>query len=267
VLSLDQSEEGVLILSEFANPYRVGEPVSDPEMLFGRRDAADWIELQIVSDNRILVLSALPLIGKTSFLRHVGSLQSLDAFNLVVSLSELPLVKTAASNPKAANSLMDQEHGLNVVLQLVLNQLLPQLTALNLIIPHQTPTSPQTSASLREIFTQVNRHLPARQRLILYFDDLHLLITRDLALVASFLTSLMPLLDICPKLHVVLTANQDPLKMIRHPLLDGAPTFNLGTISADASINMITVPVKNILRFDYGVIAIHSSTGKFMMVG
>jgi hypothetical protein len=229
-------------LSEFANPYRVGEPVSDPGMLFGRRDAADWIELQVGSDNRILVLSALPLIGKTSFLKHTGSLQSLESFNLLVSLSELPIVRAS-----------DQEYGLNAVLQLVLNQLLPQLTALGLAIPHQTPTAPQSSSSLREIFNQVNQHLPVKQRLILYIDDLHLLVTQDLALIASFLTSLMPLLDICPRLYIVFAVNQDKLKVIRHPLLDGAPIFNLGVISPDASINMITTPVKNVLRFDYGV--------------
>ena len=90
-------------MSEFANPYRVGEPVSDPGMLFGRRDAADWIELQVVSDNRVLVLSALPLIGKTSFLKHVGSLQSLESFNLLVSLSELPITRVVAHNSKAGD--------------------------------------------------------------------------------------------------------------------------------------------------------------------
>lgn len=240
-------------MSEFANPYRVGEPVSDPGMLFGRRDAADWIELQIVSNNRVLVLSALPMIGKTSLLKHIGSLQSLDTINLLVSLAELPILKPTAPNPKASSQVGEQEPNLNTVLQLVLNQLLPQLTTLNLIVPHQTPTSPQTTSSLREIFNQINRHLPAKQQLVLYIDDLHLLITQDLALIASFLTSLMPLLDICPRLYLVFTINQDKLKVIRHPLLDGAPTFSLGAISADASINMITTPVKNILRFDYGV--------------
>ena len=31
-------------MSEITNPYRPGEPVADPAMLFGRQDAADWLE-------------------------------------------------------------------------------------------------------------------------------------------------------------------------------------------------------------------------------
>ncbi|MFN8455589.1 MAG: hypothetical protein U0401_13135 [Anaerolineae bacterium] len=51
---------------DFANPYRPGEPVADPAMLFGRQNAIDWIELQLAGGARSLVISALPRIGKLS---------------------------------------------------------------------------------------------------------------------------------------------------------------------------------------------------------
>ena len=142
---------------------------------------------------------------------------------------------------------------MNTVLQAVINQLTPQFTLTHLVDSPFTPTSPQIAAILRELFTLAHQRLQPAQRLILYIDDLHTLVTGDMALVAGFLTSLMPLLDECPQLYLVFALNQGKLKQIRHPLLDGAPTFNLGTLPIDASINMVTLPVKDILRFDYGV--------------
>ncbi len=212
-------------------------------MLFGRQNAADWIELQVIANNRTLVLNASPLVGKTSFLKHVGSLQSSDILNLQVSLANLPVQVGPG----------EDEQTLYTVLRVMIDQLMPQLTLLNLISSQYEQTSLQMASVLRDIFKQANQHLEEGQKVALYIDDIHALVSDNMALVASFLTSLMPLLDECPALHLVFAVNQVQLKQIRHPLIDGAPTFNLGPLPLDASINMVTLPVKDILRFDYGV--------------
>lgn len=209
-------------------------------MLFGRQSAADWIDLQIVSSYRTLVLSALPLVGKTSFLRHVGKLQLKKTINLLVRFDVPP-------------GSSDRSAPLNWLLQSVIDQLVPQLVTHNLADESATPSLPQTASALRELFVRANQSLPTDTPLLLFFDDVHHLVGQDLSLIAGFLTSLMPLLDECPALHLIFAINQGPLKLIRHPLLDGAPVYNLGTLTADASIDMITGPVKGILRFDYGV--------------
>lgn len=234
---------------DFANPYRPGEPVADPAMLFGRQNAADWIELQLADDVRTLILSGLPLIGKTSFIRHVGALQTLAAVNLRVKLAAPPVAPESSqrSHQEARNQGI-----INEALQEVVDQLVPQLESFDLIRPSSLDLSAQPASTLRHLFIQAAERLGSK-RLVLYFDDLHLLLTGDKALISAFLTSLMPLLDDCPRLHLVFVLNQDKLKQISHPLLDGAAIFNLAPLTADASLNMITVPVKNILRFDYGV--------------
>ncbi len=213
-------------------------------MLFGRQDAADWVELQISGNNHALILNASPLIGKTSFLKHIGALQTMPAFNLLVSLSTLALDTSPQGEP---------EQTLYTVLRAIIDQLLPQLALLNLIDSDYKAISPQMTSSLRALFGELHQKLTAGQKLVLYVDDLHTIVATNMALVSSFLTSLMPLLDDCPALHFVFAINQIQLKQIRHPLLDGAPTFNLSTFTLDASINMITLPVNDILRFDYGV--------------
>jgi TolB protein len=219
-------------------------------MLFGRQNAADWIEMQLIANARTLVLSALPLVGKTSFVQHVGSLQNLDTRNLLVTLSP-PVLLLEAGDRRSRQEVKGQG-AINAVLQAVIEQLEPQLELLKLSSgsPQETPVQPATA--LRQLFAQANQPLDS-QRIALYFDDLHTLLTHDKALISAFLTSLMPLLDECPRLHLVFVANQDKLKQISHPLLDGAPTFNMGVLTADASLSMITLPVKNVLRFDYGV--------------
>lgn len=232
-------------MTDFANPYRPGEPVADPAMLFGRQNAADWIELQLADDVRTLILSGLPMIGKTSFIRHVGALQNLAAINLRVRLA------APESNRRSRQEGRNQGI-INEVLQEVVDQLVPQLESFDLIPLSPLDLSAQPASALRHLFIQATERLGS-ERLVLYFDDLHLLLTGDKALISAFLTSLMPLLDECPRLHLVLVLNQDKLKQISHPLLDEVAIFNLGPLTADASLNMITTPVKNILRFDYGV--------------
>ncbi len=238
-----------MALRDITNPYRPGEPVLEPAMLFGRQDAIDWLELHITGGLRTLVLSGTPLIGKTSFVKHVGALQSFQAFNLLVSLSEL----SPASN--GAEVDMATEPGtptMNSVLQSVIDQLGPQLKLLDLLPPEPVEPATQTVSMLRHLFARINQRL-GLQRLVLYVDDLHRLSTDDMALTAGFLTSLMPLLDECPHLHFVFTLNQDKLSRIQHPLFENVPVFNLGPLPTDAALNMVTLPVKDILRFDYGV--------------
>lgn len=232
---------------DITNPYRPGEAVDNPAMLFGRREASDWIELQINSNHQTLVLSASPLIGKTSFIKQIGALQTISAINLALALSGISNSATQQMGKK------QQSYSLNTVLQSVIHQLEPQLKLLGLGEVVNETASLQVSAALRELFNRTHQTLQPNQRLLLFVDDLHLLVTDDMALIASFLTSLMPLLDECPQLYLIFTINQETLKRLRHPLIDGAPTFNLGPLSLDASINMVTVPVKDILRFDYGV--------------
>jgi Tol biopolymer transport system component len=239
-------KSGAFILTEQANPYRPGEPVTDPAMLFGRQNVADWIELQLQTNTRILVISALPLIGKTSLVRHVGGLQSLPVYHLPLSLADLPL--PAENSSRRGQRPESSPITLNTVLQLVIDQV---AAPLNLTVP-QLDSALQPATALRQLLAQANRRLNG-QRLLLYFDDLHRLVHKDQALISAFLTSLMPLLDESPNLYLIFIINQDKLKQVSHPVLDGAPTFNLGALTADASINMITMPVKNVLRFDYGV--------------
>ena len=234
-------------MAEIINPYRPGEPVSDPAMLFGRQEAADWIELQVSSNTPALVLSGSPLIGKTSFLRLASKLHNLDAVNLIVSLADLPEVENSESPQE--RTLPD----LNTVLSSVIDQLLAQLVHLRLFEFRTKPDTAQAAATLREIFAHVFQRLNPEQQLLLYIDDLQLLVDDDLALVASFVTCFTPLIDEHMRLHLVFVADQAKLKRIQHPLLDSAPTFHLGSLPIDASINMVMLPVKDVLRFDYGV--------------
>lgn len=240
--------------SEITNPYRPGEPVVDPAMLFGRQDAADWVEAQLSAGTRVLVLSGQPLIGKTSFIKHVGALQVGAAINLSVVTPALWFAPPAPPDRRQRGRAVEPGETtvtIDKVLQQILEQLLPQLKALHLLSV-QSSTPPPTPSALRELFVQM---MPAvsGQPVVLYVDDLHHLVTTDLSLLATFLSTFIPILDECPNLHLVFAINSDKLKSIRHPVLDSAPTFHLAPLPLDASANMITLPVKNILRFDYGI--------------
>ena len=239
-------------MSEITNPYRPAQAVVESSMLFGRQDAADWLELQITNKARALILSGQPLIGKTSFIKHAAALQTMTAFHLFVSLPEVEALNEPAPKKPKGQSAETKPAAIDAILRQLIDQLGPQLTQLNLLSSAPGEASTPATVILREIFAQAG-HQANQTRLILYLDDLHRLVTPDMALLATFLSALIPLLDTCPGLHLVFTINYDKLKQLRHPLLDGAPTFNLTTLPADASVSMITLPVKHVLRFDYGI--------------
>jgi hypothetical protein len=167
-----------LTLRDIANPYRPGEPVTEPAMLFGRQEAADWLELQITGGARTVVLNGAPLIGKTSFVKHVGAIQNLQAYNLLVSLKATqPLVEEL---DKQQSKETKSPTTINTVLQAVIDQLTPQLSLLDLISPEPTEPLSQTASELRKLFAQANKRL-GPERLVLFFDDLHLLFTDDMS--------------------------------------------------------------------------------------
>ena len=220
-------------MSNLTNPYRFNQPVNDPAMLFGRRDALDWLERQLYNNAQTMVFSALPLIGKTSLIKNVGAQATINGLHLIVSLF--------VPHPDGRES-----SSLNSVLRSVTEQLTTQFRFMGLL------GTSSANVTLRELFAQVEPQI-ANNRLIVYWDDLHLLLDNDLAVMSGFLSTLTPLLEDYPQTHFVFTLNQEQLRRIRHPLIDRAPVFHLGTLTVDASLNMVTLPVRNVLRFDYGV--------------
>ena len=241
-------------MSETTNPYSPGQPVANPAWLFGRQDAADWVELQIQAQARVIILSAQPHIGKSSFVKHVGALQTQAAIHTLVMMPDvLDELGSQTKHPKHRFRRGDNNPAtLEMVLVPFLKQLLPQLAIHDLVLPKQarSPVAP-TASALRELFEDVCPKLETP--LVLCIDDLHHLVAEDMALLATFLSAFMPVLDQCPRLYLLFTINEEALRQIHHPLLDSAPTFNLGVLTPDASVNMITTPVKNVLRFDYGI--------------
>ncbi|MDM8529275.1 hypothetical protein QUF58_13855, partial [Anaerolineales bacterium HSG24] len=230
-------------MADISNPYRPNEPIDDVSMLFGRQDALDWLEQQLNENSRSIVLSGSTLIGKTSFVKVASQQQQQRSIlNLIVSLY-LP-----AGEERQRGEV---QHSVEAILRLVLEQVSTQLRLLDLIGGHYDNRG-QASFVLRELFTEAHQRL-GEAKLVLYLDDLHLLIDDNMALIASFLTTLNTILDDCPQLHLVFTTNKDQLRQIRHRLIDRAPTRHLNVLPLDASINMVTLPVRDILRFDYGI--------------
>ncbi|MDM8532117.1 hypothetical protein QUF63_13175 [Anaerolineales bacterium HSG25] len=229
-------------MADISNPYRPNEPIDDISMLFGRQDALDWLERQLNDNSRSIVLSGSALIGKTSLVKIASQRQQQDIFNLIVSLY-LP-----ANEERHRGEV---QHSVEAVLRLVLEQVSTQLRLLDLIAGHYDNRG-QASFVLRELFSEAHQHL-GQAKLVLYLDDLHLLLDENMALIASFLTTLNTILDDCPQLHLIFTLNKDQLRQIRHRLIDRAPTHQLNVLPLDASINMVTLPVRDILRFDYGI--------------
>lgn len=221
-------------MTHLVNPYQAGRPVADLRLLFGREGSASWLEQQLVVGQRVVLLYGPPLIGKTSLARHLPEMFTVEGLFLYLSLGDI------------------ETYTLNSVLNHTMHQLVRQLVAGGLVLPNEIDTAADTIAALGTLLSVAQKNRSAA-RVVLIFDDLHLLGRAGLGLLFEFLEVVSVWQAKVPSLQVVFTADARWESQLQHPLLDTAPVHYLGTLALDDALQLITRPVEGVLRFDYGV--------------
>ena len=75
-------------MPEGVNPYRPGQPASDPKLFFGRRDLLTSIREQLMKGRRGFVVLGAARIGKTSLLRQMPAFLPGEFLAALVELRE-----------------------------------------------------------------------------------------------------------------------------------------------------------------------------------
>jgi TolB protein len=221
-------------MPDIINPYIPGRPVEDPKLFFGRRDEISALRESLVKGRRVFVVSGPPRIGKSSLLLQLPRL-----------LPD-PLVTAAVE------FLEEDVQQLDWLLYRLAQAIAHRLT---LPAPAWSDFEARPSQLLDRFWPQARRAL-GDGVLVLLLDDLDLLEEGDPELLEGFLSALALWREREPDLALVVAADEGLASRLsrQHPrLFGGALTLNLGALSSEDSVRLVTWPVEGVLTYDFGV--------------
>lgn len=221
-------------MQKITNPYPIDQIPDSKKNFFGREKIVVWVEQQIISQRQFMILPGSPLIGKTTMLRFLPQLLSVD--HLFVSLS--------------FSGWADYRH--SSLMAYCIQQLTMQLTAQGVITPANLATATDAVSAIDRIIAAVEGRYPQKQ-VIIGIDDLDALSEHPEAEMSLFLDICQSLLTRHKTLYIIATINSLSLNYLRHPVLDSAPVQPINPLELNDALKMITQPVERIIRFDYGV--------------
>lgn len=221
-------------MPDILNPYIPGRPVDDPKLFFGRRDEIAALRESLVKGRRVSVITGPPHIGKSSLLRQLPGL-----------LPE-PLVTVSVE------FLEEDVQQLDWLLYRLAQAIAQRVGA---PAPAWSDYEARPSQLLDRFWPQA-RQAMGDGVLVLLLDDLELLEEGNAGLLDAFLSALARWREREPDVALVVAADEGLASRLsrQHPrLFGGSLTLNLGALSSEDSIRLVTWPVEGILTYDFGV--------------
>jgi Tol biopolymer transport system component len=227
-------------MPDTVNPYIPGQPVDNPELFFGRREALTSIRENLVKGRRVFVVSGPPRMGRSSLLRQVGQRLPEEFVAVRLDLSE------------------EEATGLDWLLWRVAEAVAQQVqrqSEVPLAMPAWEAFQGNTGLLLDRFWPQARVAL-GDHTLVLLLDDLDDLVEAGDRLLPNFLTVLSDWRDREAAVAFVITisASQQGPFLRDHPrLFAGALTYTLGPLASEEATRLVTWPVEGVLTYDYGV--------------
>jgi Tol biopolymer transport system component len=227
-------------MPDTVNPYIPGQPVDSPKLFFGRRDQLASIREHLMKGRGVFVVSGTPRIGKTSFLRQLPAYLPEEFVSVRIELLE--------ENVQQLDWLLWR------LADVIWHQLGSQLD-LEGLEPLWADFEGHTGRLPNHYWPQIRAALGDRN-LVLLLDDLDSLIRTEEDLLDHLVTVLGSWRGRDEGLMLALTTGTAYQEMLirRHPrLFGGALTYELGPLTSEEAVRLITWPVDGVLTYDYGV--------------
>ncbi len=220
---------------EITNPYHPGQIPEKKSGFFGRDELVVWIEQNIISSRRLLLLHGASLIGKTTFVHFLPKL---------ITLNIAPIITFTFSD------LTD--FSISNILFYIIQEMVRQLKEHGILRHENIAMGADAFAVLDRLFNHVKKHENGGN-VLLIIDDFDYFPESNDDDLFQLLDAWHAILNKNNKVYILLTVSNSEFLALRHPLIDSAPTHSIGSLSANQAIQMITNPLEGIIRFDYGV--------------
>ncbi len=227
-------------MPDVGNPFIPGQPVSNPQLFFGRQEAITWIRENLVKDRRLILISGAVRIGKSSLLRQL-SLYLPDTYNIV--------------RVDLLDEEVDQLDRLLWRLADIISRQLSVQPGIMVPQPAWADFEGHTEYLLDGFWPQLRAAFGGRD-LIVQLDDVDALLAHDRDLLAPLLSVLEQWSAQDANLSLILTLTLTPQELKARADLQlpaHLPVFQLGPLASEEAIRLLQEPAGGIITYDYGV--------------
>jgi Tol biopolymer transport system component len=227
-------------MPDSVNPYRPGQPASDPKLFFGRRELLTSIREQLMKGRRGFVVLGAARIGKTSLLQQLPAFLPEEFLTVLVELRE--------ENARRLDWLLWR-------IAVAVSQQVGQDLGADLAEPAWSDFEGATGRLLDRFWPEV-RALLGDRCLVLALDDLDSLANAEGDLLGKLADVLGTWRERDENVAVAVSADpiwQDELAREYPRLFGGALNYVLGPLNSEDGSRLITWPVDGVLTYDYGV--------------
>ncbi|BAY88257.1 ABC transporter substrate-binding protein [Tolypothrix sp. PCC 7601] len=223
------------------NPYVIGRPIDESELLFGRESLFNFIEDNLKQDIKVILLHGQRRIGKSSVLRNIPNFVAPEQFAFITFDLEYHSRETLSRILAAiATEIIEQ-------LELDLDRIsLPDITELE--------TDPYIF--YRQFLPKVYQEI-GNQKLVLLLDEFDALNndSSDTAVehLFPYLRSIIELPD--NQLFIILCVGRQSADMPNLlSIFNNVPYQEIGLLDAEDAAQLITQPAKNSLNYEQNAI-------------
>ncbi|MDT9338032.1 ATP-binding protein [Trichodesmium erythraeum 21-75] len=170
------------------NPYTVGRPIFEPENLFGRETILSFIQEELTSGAKVILLHGQRRMGMTSFMNYIAEDVSLDEFVFVrLSLED-------KYNKSLDKILYDLARNITDELG---------ISRTTITIPSQEDLKVETQDFVNIFLLQVYQQLK-RKNLVLLLDEFDMLWDNSCQEINPFVNFLISIINLQEKLFIIL---------------------------------------------------------------
>ncbi|AOX00608.1 hypothetical protein BJP34_15195 [Moorena producens PAL-8-15-08-1] len=224
------------------NPYIIGRPIdeNDPELFWGRQSLFRFIEDNLSTKTKVIILYGQRRIGKSSLLRNIPTSVNLDSFAFV------PFDLESYSHKYLGDIL--EELAIEILDSL-------ELDSHEIPLPSSTALSTEPSLFSNQFLPQVYQTL-GNQNLALLLDELETLNTPNNNLISQHLfTYLKSLVAQQDNLYLILCVGQESKDLLDLlGIFKGAPRQEIGLLDQKTSQELITKPAAGLLTYETAAI-------------
>ncbi|NEN93673.1 MAG: hypothetical protein F6K48_34305 [Okeania sp. SIO3H1] len=218
------------------NPYTIGQPIYAPEYLFGRETIVSFIQEQLTSGAKVIVLHGQRRIGMTSCMNYISRSVNVDGFVFV------PL------------SLEDKHHySLDKILYNFARDIVDGLgiSRNRITIPSQEDIKAKPRRFVRFFFKQIYDSLKGK-RVVLLLDEFDVLWDDNCTEVNPFINFLISLINREKKLFILLFLGrrENSLEDISDLFGGKVPHQELGLLKKSDTESLITKIAQGILEYE-----------------